>query len=134
MLTTCRFMPEVDGRGSPNFIDAVNWMYNNMNTSASFTPACVKDHASDPMQCSFPQIVAPYINVPMFALQARFDACQTTCIIETVNPNTINEYGQNFTNTFMKTYINGGPYAVQHGGFLDSCHHHWYVVCYEIYI
>ena len=50
-------------------------------------------------------------------------AWQTSCIIETENPTLINQYGQNFTNTFMKTYINGGQYAINHGRFLlDSCH------------
>ena len=116
------FMLEVQGRGK--FMDAVRWIYENQNTTASMNPDCLKKYANDPFQCNFAQNTVEYISVPMFALQARFDAWQTSCIIETVNPVEINEYGANFTTIFMNSYITGGDYHELHGAFLDSCHHH----------
>eukprot|EP01084_Bolivina_argentea_P206409 352430_1 len=116
------FFLEVQDRGK--FITANKWIYENMNTTASMNPDCLKAHADDPFQCNFAQNTVQYIDAPMFALQARFDAWQTTCILESANAAKINEYGSNFTTVFMNSYLNGGAYHAKHGAFLDSCHHH----------
>jgi hypothetical protein len=116
------FFLEYQGRG--DFITAVQWMYDNQNTSASMNPLCLQHFSSDPFQCSFAQNTVEYSNVLLFALQARFDAWQTSCILESVNAAKINAYGTNFTNAFLSSFINTGSYKAKHGAFLDSCHHH----------
>lgn len=116
------FFLEVEDRGK--FITANQWIYENQNTTASMNPDCLAAYPNDPFQCNFAQNTVPFIDVPMFALQARFDAWQTSCILQSTNDKQINEYGANFTQIFMSTYINGGDNGHLHGAFLDSCHHH----------
>eukprot|EP01084_Bolivina_argentea_P206408 352429_1 len=116
------FFLEVEDRGK--FITANRWGYQQMNTTASMIPGCLKKYANDPFQCSFAQNMVEFITAPIFALQARFDAFQTACILESTNAAKINEYGDNFTTVFMDSYVNDGANGVMHGAFLDSCHHH----------
>eukprot|EP01083_Nonionella_stella_P247548 858131_1 len=104
------FGPEYDGRG--HLIESVQWMFYNQNTSASLDPNCKKNFPTSEWECSFTQNFIQFYSAPVFALQSRFDAWQTSCILVTENPTIINSYGQNFTKIFNDTLINNGTYAV----------------------
>ncbi|ETO07801.1 hypothetical protein RFI_29589 [Reticulomyxa filosa] len=123
----------------------MTWVFDNQNCTGGVNQNCIAAHikTGNTWQCMFAQANAPFIEVPVFALQSRFDSWQLTYILgNTNNATLINEYGTNFTRIFNQTYLQTN--LSLHGGFVpvffpftfifisnictcvlfDSCYHH----------
>jgi len=107
------------------YVTGMQWVFKNGNCTSGVNQNCIQAHTktNDTWKCIFAQETAPYIDVPVFALQSRFDSWQLTNILGNTNNNTlVNEYGNTFTKTFNQTFLQTNKNL--HGGLLDSCYHH----------
>ena len=104
--------------------NGLRWIYSFMNATAGLNQACVAHYAPvrNITACMFAQYTAPFSQTPMFALQGRFDAYQTSSILHSQDPAQVNPYGEWLTSVLISTLNlqTGG----KHAAFIDSCHHH----------
>lgn len=103
--------------------DEMVWVVEAMNGTSHLPALCLENNPTNRTRCFFAEHVAPYLQVPFFALQSEYDAYQITAELHaqpTDNP-AINQYGQLLTNTIYTNLIHTNS---KHGMFLDSCYHH----------
>ena len=126
------FFIESNGyNGISNYSNTLKWVFNNGNASyGSINTKCIEYYGgfdSDlAYKCMFAQNVAPFINIPFFALNSEYDSWQTKNILGSSNDLLINKYGSNFTNILKEKFLNYNNISNNNnrGAFIDSCHHH----------
>jgi len=100
------------------FAAIMKWAFVQMNFQSDSD--CIAAHASDPEQCIFTEVAAPYVTTPMFPLQSQYDAWQLDNILGTNNAAAVNQFGQALETRFKATVLKHPA----NGCFLDSCVHH----------
>ncbi|ETO33482.1 hypothetical protein RFI_03620 [Reticulomyxa filosa] len=118
------------------------WVFENQNCTGGVDQKCIQAHTKtgDTWQCIFAQGSAPFIEVPVFALQSRFDSWQLQNILgNTDNTTLVNQYGDTLASTFNGTYLETNRSL--HGALCVLVFFHiimilytfiyfWYVFCY----
>jgi len=110
----------LDYSAGKDYHSSLVWVFNQMNSSSGINQMCIKASTSDPSRCIFAEHVSPYIQTPLFPLQAQYDSWQTDNELGSTDPGAINGYGDLLVKTIV-TFLLSNPI---HGVFLDSCHHH----------
>jgi hypothetical protein len=82
---------------------------------------CHVAHAANPALCLFAAHLSPFIQTPVFALQAKYDAWQIPNILRSTDTTAINDFGANLTALLHVSLLNGRP---DNGAFVDGCKHH----------
>ena len=85
----------------------------------------------DKGDCVFAEIVAPFIQTKLFALQSIVDHDQVgnlpkgggRCCANCSSQQGVNEFAERL-NTALHDGLFSGPLAHSHGGFIDTCVHH----------
>ena len=118
-------------KGATNYSGGMEWVFNNGNMSyGSVDSDCINAYggpdSTDAYNCVFAQNIAPYVDLPLFALNSRFDAWQTSNILGSTNATLINEFGANFTDIINANFFekNDASNNNGHAAYIDSCHHH----------
>jgi len=109
--------------GGKDFGTAMNWIFQEMNTTSGLNQACIEAHAktNDQALCTFAEYSAPHITTPIFPLQSQYDSWQIQNIIRTTDPTIINQYGQILESRFKAAVMAANE---KNGCFFDSCFHH----------
>ena len=121
-----------------------------MRALAGVNQDCITHYSptQDTWHCMFAQYTSPFIKVPVFPLQSKYDAWQVPnvrvgevgavrChrvltrptraqILGNKSPALVNEYGANFTKIITDYLLSHQP---KNGVFLDACYHHVRVPC-----
>lgn len=92
-----------------------------MNCVGALNKKCVAANLADPTECMFSQVMDPFVQTSMFAMQPKFDEWQLWAEECSNNPNDLNDYGTNIYALFKNFFISNHP---NRGGFVDSCKHH----------
>ena len=117
--------------GKTNYSNGLKWVFNNGNLSyGSVNSDCINYYGGqddiNAVNCVFAQNIAPFVNIPLFALNSKYDSWQTENILGSSNATLINEFGKNFSEIMNQQYLstNNKNNSNNHAAFLDSCHHH----------
>lgn len=115
-------------RGTQNYTDAMRQLVRMQNISAAFLPACTAAHVDEDedelFKCFMAPHVAPFIQVPFFAFNSRFDAWQIQNVLG-LPPDTwptacahvaIADLGNQFVKQFSMA-----TKATPNGGAITSC-------------
>eukprot|EP01129_Flabellula_baltica_P000722 TRINITY_DN10686_c0_g1_i1.p1 TRINITY_DN10686_c0_g1~~TRINITY_DN10686_c0_g1_i1.p1 ORF type:complete len:410 (+),score=64.63 TRINITY_DN10686_c0_g1_i1:144-1373(+) len=113
------FFPDYQSEYS-NFQSRIHFSYKLHNMSYGAVRECVYD-SENVMNCLFPQYIVPYLKVPFFGLQSRFDTWQIYSELGTSDVKLVNEYGKDVVTPLLKGLLESYP---EHGMMLDSCEHH----------
>lgn len=113
------FFMDLNNKG---YHDGIAWIASPGGMNAVLHPACERAHGSngDKELCMFAPHVAPFIETPIFALQAKFDAWQIPNILGLEDTNSINAFGANMT-ALLRSQLLDRP---QNSLYLDACRHH----------
>ena len=78
----------------------------------------------DPLACRLPEVVAPYITVPMFAVGSMFDPAVDSIVANTGGGNAtlVNDVAAKWVGLINATVVFGG--STVNGAFLTGCHQH----------
>jgi len=71
-------------------------------------------------KCLYAEHVSPFIQTPIFAMQARFDSWQIGGELGTNKTGPVNNYGAQLMTRINANLLNN----TKHGAFIDSCFHH----------
>lgn len=96
----------------------IQWIWTEMN--AVVDPQCRSDHPDAPELCLFAEHISLYITVPIFALQAEYDAWQIPNILGSTAVETVQAFGNNLTRKLVDVVLN----RAENGAMVDSCEHH----------
>ena len=100
--------------------DGMAWIASAGGMNAALHPACARAHAAEPALCMFAPHLAPFIETPLFVLQAKYDAWQIPNILGSSDAAAINAFGADMLKLLRANVLNRPANAV----FLDSCRHH----------
>ena len=101
--------------------DGMAWIASPGGMNAVLHPACEEAHRnSTAALCMFAAHVAPFVDTPIFALQAKFDAWQIPNILGSEDVGSINAFGANMT-ALLESNLLDRPH---NGAFVDGCRHH----------
>jgi hypothetical protein len=101
--------------------DGMAWIASPGGMNAVLHPACEEAHRnSTAALCMFAAHVAPFVETPIFALQAKFDAWQIPNILGSEDVGSINAFGANMT-ALLESNLLDRPH---NGAFVDGCRHH----------
>jgi len=89
-----------------------------LETSGALPAECFRFHASAPWRCFFLEFLLPFVKVPAFVLQSRFDSSNVRSIDSRKG---LEALGAGLEWRVTEA-LKGGPQ--RHGFFLDSCFHH----------
>lgn len=109
----------------PAWRDSLYWIATMMNSTDGLNQNCVNSRRSaglDPLLCTRPEIVAPYIQTPVFVLNSRYDPALDD-ISGGENGNNItnvNRLGATLADLVNATIMN----RPNNAAFLTSCHEH----------
>jgi len=110
---------DYDSTFTPKYGNDMRWVFHQQNVSSGVNQRCIAAHTTgDSSDCMFAEHTVPYLKIPIFPLQSRFDSWQVGNILGTTDPTSINNYGDLFVTRF--SVMNSGS----NGYFLDSCYHH----------
>merc|ERR1712137_601007 len=89
-----------------------------LDTSGAIPSSCLSHHQEAPWRCIFLEYLLPFVQVPAFVLQSRFDASN----VREMQSNTgLAHLGRGIaTRLELALKASTSPHAV----FLDSCFHH----------
>lgn len=109
----------------PAWHDALKWVVTYMNSTSGLNQACVTARAAagqDPLECAFPEVVAPHINTPLFVMNSKYDPA-----LDSISSG---ENGSNTTNvmrigTMLESLVNATVLnRPGNAAFLTACHQH----------
>jgi hypothetical protein len=109
----------------PAWGDELTWVVSYMNSTSSLNQACVAAQlakGADPLQCAFPQVMAPYISTPIFVMNSRFDPALDSIVAGEGggNVSNVNRIGATLLQLVNDTVLNRPGNAA----FITSCHEH----------
>jgi len=104
----------------PQYSENMRWIFNNMNATQALDKHCIAAHSGSEWECGLAENAAPYILVPVFALQARYDSFQRSWL-GTFDPVIVTQFGENMTLKLRSRVL--GTHR-DNAIFIDSCHHH----------
>eukprot|EP01084_Bolivina_argentea_P159390 277596_1 len=124
-LPDCGFFMDSNGvNGVTNYSNAMKWVYKEQNiTSDKYCLEWTEKNQKNDDLCIFAANVAPWIKVPLFALQSQYDMWQIPNILGTTNVTYIDWYGQNLT-AFIQAFVMNSDTNRYSGSFLSSCYSH----------
>eukprot|EP00935_MAST-01C_sp_MAST-1C-sp1_P000480 g480.t1 len=120
----CGFFMDSNGVGptkSGGYHDGIAWLYSPDGMNAVVDQNCRAAHAANPELCLFAAHLSPFIQTPVFALQAKYDAWQIPEILRSADRALINQFGANLTALLNASLLRNRP---SNGAFVDGCEHH----------
>jgi hypothetical protein len=123
-LPDCGFFQDLGFQNK--YYQGMSWMKSEDGMAAIVDPYCAARHSQDLVKCLFAEHVAPFIKVPIFALQAMYDKWQIENILSNVANHSpkgmgrINAFGENIKKKLLSSVLDRKVNAV----FLDGCEHH----------
>ena len=111
------FFMDLNNKG---YHDGMAWIASSGGMNAALDETCVANHQEEPALCMFAPHLAPFIQTPIFALQAKYDAWQIPNILGSKDVATVNAFGKN-TTLLLEAWMEGKP---SNGMFVDACYHH----------
>lgn len=98
----------------------MKWVYANMNVTEALDERCLVAHPGSEWRCILAESAAPFIRVPVFALQSRYDSVQTSWLYSSDHA-LVTEFGRNMTLLLRSQVLNARS---DNAIWIDSCHHH----------
>jgi len=138
-LADAGWFPLIDSTFSNTWFNGVfHNSYISRNASASMHPKCLADtNSSTQWQCAMPQVAARYVETPLFAYQARYDAYQIPNMLQDCFGNSTDKFGGRNCSSSMFTAWGSmvadhmtawlaTPHAkaTGHAAFISSCYFH----------
>lgn len=120
------FLHHAGGPGDCNFIERMQFMYQEMNITSGLQPACVAAFGeANRYKCLFAETAIHFAQVPVFTLQSIYDGWQLRWIgCDAEDGGTKAWYGNE-----MWEALDLATRHPKNGGFVDACQHHCH--CYE---
>lgn len=113
----------------PMFTSAKRYPVFEQHGVAMLNKACRLKHVGEEEKCLIGEVVAPFLETPLFAWQSRYDLDQRSCEMNATCARSgacLEDYGARFTATLQRQLLQRLPAAAGqgHGAFLDSCSRH----------
>ena len=84
-------------------------------------PVCASNFSGpNRINCLFAEHLAPFLHLPIFALQAQYDSWQIVRVLGSDNPKRVNAFGHTLMDRFRSDFLSFS----KNGAFIDSCEHH----------
>lgn len=97
------------------------WVFENMNIQEGINKECVDFYPEEKWKCFFAEYVIPFIKIPIFPLQSKYDSWQIKNVLGDENEETlINDFGEELMIKLQKSLFADK----KNSGFFDACLHH----------
>eukprot|EP00756_Hemistasia_phaeocysticola_P045919 Hpha_TRINITY_DN19675_c0_g1::TRINITY_DN19675_c0_g1_i1::g.186252::m.186252/K19882/NOTUM; O-palmitoleoyl-L-serine hydrolase len=110
----------------PEWPASLEWIVSAMNSTAGLDASCVaaaQASGKTPGQaCTLPEDVAPHIQVPLFAMNSKYDPAMISISSKALTAEEINALATRFVAKVNAAVV--GPGQRKNGAFITGCHEH----------